>query len=461
MSCLIRGRRPSMRVSNKYNDFINTIAKVEFLEGQTAAGKTTVGIFKFILDVADSDQDQHILAALDLGTAEKNIINKPHGIIDEFGPLVEYRGGGSAGEKMPHILLHTSKGDKKIYVLGYADKARWKKALGNQYGILYIDEINIADMDFVREAAMRCDKLIATLNPDDPSLPIYSEYINHSRPLPQYEADEPDAIMQELEKEQPKPGWVHWFFRMQDNISLSDDKIETIIGNVPPGTKLYKNKIEGIRCRATGLVFSNFDTKKNVIKSTTLAGTKFKRLSIGVDTAYSQKSPDTITMSLNGITKDGKLITLEERVYNNAERKTPLAPSDVVKEIVAFADFCRTAWGDFRTIYIDSADQATITECLKYKRENGCIYQFIPAYKETKILDRVNLQLGWIAKEQYLVCDHCKEHLREIGVYSWQEDKNVPEDGHDHTVNACQYAWLPYIAEIGAANIRSTDEYYG
>ena len=56
---------------------------------------------------------------------------------------------------MAHLILHTSGGDRKIYVLGYADKARWKKALGGQYGCLYIDEINIADMEFVREASMR------------------------------------------------------------------------------------------------------------------------------------------------------------------------------------------------------------------------------------------------------------------------------------------------------------------
>lgn len=448
-----------MKVSNKYLDFINAEAKVEFLEGQTAAGKTTVGIFKFLLDVADSDQDQHILAALDLGTAEKNIINKPHGIIDEFGPLVEYRGGGAAGEKMPHIIFHTGKGDKKIYVLGYADKARWKKALGNQYGILYIDEINIADMDFVREAAMRCDKLIATLNPDDPGLPIYDEYINHSRPLEKYAADEPAEIMAELNKAEAKPGWIHWFFRMQDNISLSEEKIQTIIGNVPPGTKLYKNKIEGIRCRATGLVFSNFDAhhivEPAVIYNAVRNGLiKFKRLSLGVDTSYSQQSADTIAMIMSGITTTGKCYILNERVYNNAERHQPLAPSDVVREMIGFADFCRTAWGDFRTIYIDSADQATITECLKYRREHGSIYQFIPAYKDTKILDRINLQLGWLAHDQYLVSAACKEHIHELQTYSWQEDKDVPVDYGDHTINACQYAFLPYVHEIGVQNVK-------
>ena len=66
-----------------------------------------------------------------------------------------------------------------------------------------------------------------------------------------------------------------------------------------------------------------------------------------------------------------------------------------------------------------------------------------------KVLDRINLTLGWIAKKQFFVLESCAEVLREIGVYSWQEDKNAPEDANDHTVNATQYAFLPYVYEIG------------
>ena len=74
---------------------------------------------------------------------------------------------------MPHILFHTSGGDKIIFVVGYGNKRKWKDALGGQYGCLYIDEINTADIEFVREAAMRSDYLMATLNPDDPGLDVY------------------------------------------------------------------------------------------------------------------------------------------------------------------------------------------------------------------------------------------------------------------------------------------------
>ncbi|WP_218571610.1 hypothetical protein, partial [Klebsiella grimontii] len=104
---------------------------------------------------------------------EKNIIQSELGIIDIFGDLVTYHSKGNKDHSLPHLKYKTSNGEKIIYVLGYDNKARWKKVLGGQYGCLYIDEINIADMEYVREIFMRADYVMATLNPDDPELPIY------------------------------------------------------------------------------------------------------------------------------------------------------------------------------------------------------------------------------------------------------------------------------------------------
>ena len=448
-------------LSPKYKAFLRCKAPVEFLEGTTAAGKTTVGIFKFILKCAASPKKIHILSGLDLGTIEKNIINKDLGILDDFGALTEYNARGRGAYSLPHIVLHTSAGDKIIYVLGYDNKARWKKALGGQYGCLYIDEINIADMEYVREASMRCDYLLATLNPDDPSLPVYKEYVNCSRPLPEWESETPRPILDML-TEEPKPGWVHWFFSFEHNAGLSAEKIEQIKLNVPKGTKLYKNKIEGLRGRATGLVFSNFDRKRHVITETQLwqrieqdtkrgsTAEHFVQLSAGLDTAYSQKSPDTIAMSFIGITDRGRLVVLDEQVYNNAELSTPIAPSDTVLRFIDFLEKNRERFGFARNVFIDNADQATKTELEKYKRERGCVYIFNNAWKKMKIIDRINLQLGWLAQDKMLVLDNCKVYINELGVYSWREDKdNEPEDGHDHMINSVQYAFLPFVSQIG------------
>lgn len=455
-------------LSDKYKAFIRHDAPVEFLEGTTAAGKTTVGIFKFMLKVAESPKKYHIIAAKDTGTAEKNIINKDLGIVDDFGVLTEYNGNGTKDEKIPHILYHTNKGDKIVYVMGYGDKKKWQKALGGQYGCLYIDEINTADIDFVREASMRCDYFMATLNPDDPNLPVYQEYINCSRPLPEYKEDAPNEI-NEMLREEPKPGWVHWFFSFIHNWGLPKEKIEQIKLNVPKGTKLWKNKILGLRGRATGLVFSNFDRKHHVRskewakKFIQNRGNKeqqewFEWFTAGLDTAYSSKSPDTIAMSFVGITNKGRLVLLDEKVYNNADLDEPIAPSDTVVNFIDFLERNRKEWGMAKHTFIDNADQATITEFKKYKRSHPeCLYIFNDAYKKVTIIDRIMLQLGWMSfddekrkKPCYYILEHCKAYIQELDTYSWKEDKDSePEDGNDHMINSVQYAWIPYRAKIG------------
>ena len=439
-------------LSRKYIDFINTVDNVaaDFLEGTTASGKTTVGAgIKFMRMVSRSKKRSHIIAAKTTGIAEKNILQQDNGILD-IHPGAKYYGNGDKDNKLPHIKFE----GKIIYVLGYDNRDKWELVLGSQFGCVFIDEINTANIDFVREVSTRNEYLMATMNPDDPGLPVYKEFVNRSRPYKKYAADVPAEIMAEL-KEEPVPGWRYWFFTFRDNLSLTEEEIRKKVQSAPPGTKLYKNKIQGLRGKATGLVFPNFDRKKHTVAKAWVKGQveagkiKFRKFSCGLDTSYSAKSPDTIAMLLQGITEDRKLITLEEKVYSNAELDQPLAPSDTAVKFVEFLERRRKEWGFAKDVFIDSADQATITELRKYKRLHGCLYNFIDAYKKVEILDRVKLMLGWIQQGCYLVVDTCTEHLNEFDRYSWDEEKDRPEDGHDHTVNASQYGWIPYRNIIG------------
>lgn len=438
------------------------------LEGVTAAGKTTVGIFKFMLKVAESPKKLHIIAAKTVGIAEKNIINKELGIKDDFGVLVEYNGNGNKDEKLPHILFHTNKGDKVIYVMGYSTKDKWENALGGQYGCLYIDEINTAHIDFVQEAIMRSDYTMGTLNPDAPDLPVYANFINHCRPLEEYINDAPTEINNQLNEQSPKKGWTHWFFNFKDNLGLTKEKQEEIIDSVPVGTKLYKNKILGLRGKATGLIFGIFSRKhhliskedaKKLIKTDARSEQEeyFTIFTSGLDTSYSSKSPDTIAMSFSGITNKGRYILLDEKVYNNAHLDESIAPSDTVANYIDFLERNRKEWGFAKNVFVDSADQATITELRKYKRLHPeCLYIFNDAYKKVTILDRIRLQLSWMNYREeknilpsFLILDTCKNYISEMESYSWKEDKDEePEDGHDHMINSTQYGWIPYRDKI-------------
>lgn len=435
-----------MKLSPKYKAFLKYPAVVEFLEGTTFAGKTTIGVLKFMNHVCQSEKKLHIISGLDLGTVEKNIINKELGIIHVFGSCVVYNSSGAGKYSKPHIAYYTPMGEKIIYVLGYDTKVRWKKVLGGQYGCVYIDEINVADMDYVREISIRCDYLLATLNPDDPNLPIYHEYINHSRPLVEWEHETPKELLEQL-KEQPKDGWIHWYFSFMHNAGLDKKKREQIINSVQKDTKLYKNKILGLRGRSTGLIFNL--CKEHIISKDKAKEYQFQLFSCGVDTSYSQKSQDTFAFVFSGFTKCGRKVTLAVQTYNNKDLAEPISPSDIPVLLIKFLEKCRDEWGFAKDIFIDSADQATITECNKHKRTKGAIYNFVPSYKQLKIIDRLNLQIGWMAGGNYLILDGCKELIDEMNVYSWKTDGNEPEDRNDHTINADQYSWIPYKHMIG------------
>lgn len=442
-------------------------------------GKTTVGISKFMLKIAQyTGSKPSIIAGLDLGTIEKNIINSDHGLIDVFGDyedggMIEYNPSGAKKIRLPHIIFHTDNGNKIIYVLGYDNKRRWKKALGGQCYGLFIDEFNIADMDFVREAFMRADYRLCTMNPDDPNKECYSQYVNKSRPIDKYKNDAPEELLNML-NEPRMADWTWWYFTFDHNMSLTEEKKKSIIDSVPVGTKLWKNKIKGLRGKATGLVFINFDRNKHVItkeqakqfikqtedvavqltyknKSVKIEGEYFEIFTAGLDTSYSSQSPDTIAMSFAGITNKGRYILLDERVYNNAELEIPLAPSDTVKNFVDFLERNRKEWGLARNVFIDCADQATIKEFDKYKRQNPCIYIFNDSWKsKMQVIDRINAQLGWFMHDYYLIVDTCVKYCGELDVYSWKEDKdNEPEDGNDHMINSTQYSWIPYANKIG------------
>ena len=407
-----------------------------------------------MLQVAKSKKKMHIIASKTTGVAEKNIIQKEYGLLDVFGDLVKYNGNGDKDNKIPHIKYQTSNGEKIIYILGYDNKDKWKMALGSQFGCVMIDEVNTADIEFVREICTRCDYLMMTLNPDDPNLPVYDEFINCCRPLKKYEKDVPDSIMEDLERCEAKKDWVYWFFSFYDNASLSEADIEKKKLSAPKGTKLYKNKILGLRGRATGLIFCNFDRKKNLITKQQAKELKFMYFTAGLDTSYSSTSNDTIAMTFMGITEDKKLVYLDEEVYNNKDNKEiPLAPSDTAIKFVNFLEKNRRDWGLARDVFVDSADQATMTELKKYKRQRPNLYNFVNSYKKVEILDRINFVLSWIDSVDgvfYYVCDHCKAHIGELETYSWKEDKDEPEDDHNHTIDSSCYSWIPFRKKIGS-----------
>lgn len=449
------------KLSSKYKDFLKyNDAELEILEGTTASGKTTTGIVKFLFKVAASNQKLHIISGQNLGIVEKNIINCELGILDIFGDTVSYNPKGKGKNGLPHIVYKINdETEKIIYILGYDNTSRWKYALGGQYGCIYIDEINTADMAYVRQAVMRCDYLMGTLNPDDPDKEIYKEYINRCRPLEKYKNDGPSELLEMLD-EPAMPNWVWWYFSFDHNAGLSEEKKAKIKRTHSEGTVDHLHYVLGMRGKAEGIIFDNFDVKKHcvkykdsleLVKKNNQQNEYFIQFTAGLDTSYSKNSDDTIAMSYLGITNKRNLYLLDELVLNNKIEKVPFAPSDIVKKFVEFLEKNRKIYGFARDVFIDSADQATITELKKFKVNTGSIYNFNNAYKALKIIDRIQIQKGWYATGNMFVVDTCENFIKEMKTYSWSDKKNKtePQDANDHMINSVQYAWIPFKTIIG------------
>ena len=399
-----------------------------------------------MLKVAESKLKYHVIAAQDVGIAEKNLVNSERGVIAEWSLLATYYPNGKDKIRLPHIYFETPNGIKIIYIAGYGDESKWKKVLGSQFGCVYIDEVNICAIEFLREITHRCKYMMTTSNPDTPDLTVYKEFINKSRPLEQYENDYPKELLNEL-NEPCVDGWVHWYFTFYDNASLTESDIQEKISAVPVGTKMYKNKILGLRGRATGLVFNL--QPEHIVSREWAKKQKYVYYSIGVDTSYSKLTHDKLSFVAIGITKERKCIVLKNESFNNKDNTQPFAPSDVIPMINAFAERIKEEYGFARTVYIDSADSGTIQEAQKYKIKTGCIYDFVGAWKKTKIITRIQLQQSWMQTGDFLVVgEDCTDYVGELNTYSYDE-KNQPEDGHDHNINATQYAFLPYKKLIG------------
>lgn len=447
-----------LKLSQKYKDFIRSPYFFEVMEGTTSSGKTvTATNLKFMMKVINSDKDQHILAGKSIGVLEKNIIHSDYGILYFWNGMVEYKGKGSSEYKMPHLVVHIpDKKDKIIFLVGYSDRKRWENIRGSQFGCAFIDEANLANLDFLQEITMRCSTWICmTLNPDDPSKDIYPNFINSCSPVKKYKKDIPLEILKYF-SDKPKKNHKYWFFSFKDNLGISEERVQQIKDSNQEGTKRYNNLVLGLRCRAEGLCFPNFGAS-SLISEEQILNLKFKYFMSGLDTSYSVKTDDTIAMTFLGITEDGKLIYLDEKVLSNKNNPNPFSPSDVVKEYIKFLDDCvkRYSVGNrFKGCYIDEADSATYIEFKKYKKEHREIRYILnkSAKNELQIKDRIWLQVGWIKSGHYLVNEKCKEHIHEMENYSWHEDKiETPEDKNDHTINSQQYAFIPFRFRIGLA----------
>ncbi len=176
--------------------------------------------------------------------------------------------------------------------------------------------------------------------------------------------------------------------------------------------------VHGKWCTVDGLVYTDFEAKKNVVAPQDNNVGNYSRYVIGVDVGFT----DPFVLLVGGIDNDGKICILEEFVKTKMNED---AQADKVEELAAKygAD----------AIYIDYAGMgASLIDNL---RNRG-----LAAMKATKNrnagISRVRSKL---ATNTLTFSSTCTNLIHEIENYEYKEGTEEPKDGNDHCLDALRY----------------------
>ena len=351
--------------------------------------------------------------------------------------------------------------EKIIYVMGANDKSSIGRLRGmNKIGISYIDELDQIEPTFAEELSVRSnERFIASLNPNDPSKPIY-RLINKSRPLEKYAKDVPPEIYSELMKETPNKDWVYFFFNFYDNPIMTEEIIERKKAPLKEGSALFNALIKGLRFKAEGIVFDCLSNKnlldeEEIIRRMGIdikEGEKpiiFDRFTAGLDTSFSHNTPDTNALIFSGITRDGHIYILEEYVLNN--RDLPEGQRIYASSLCGIIDNKLTEWcnkwGHFNTFYIDCADANMIGEFGKYRRTHGSDFQAVKCNKKTFNIKARNDKINeWLQTDFMHINKNCVNLIAEFYTYAYDSETGKPFDRSNHTIDAFNYSWTAALS---------------
>jgi PBSX family phage terminase large subunit len=371
------------------------------MEGPARSAKTALAIQAFFLAVYDSDEQYHLIAGQSYETITRNLLDADViGLLKAFNLKLERDKIGNS-----YIAIQTEKkGKKVIRIVPYGDKSKWKSILGATIGVALIDEVNIADKQFIlelfaRQASVDKPKQIWTLNGDDPEHYIYQEFINYCTMV----GDIPSstlAIMQSFQESKGiKQGYYYLHFKMSDNPVMTPEKIERISSIYPVDSFYYKTKVLGERGVQGDMLFLDYMGSQLLVD-----GGKYKpdikRYTIGIDIGESQALNAFV---LIGWTQDyRKAIVLSELHFQKLGYKEKTAKLRGWLEIILKYIPSQMVEG----IFVDSAEGNFIEDIsTDFYRDYGI--KVAPSYKAT-IKERVDMMIIGFSTKRILIDDSCR-----------------------------------------------------
>lgn len=362
--------------------------------GAKRSGKTVLDNDLFLFELRRAKQNaaaagiknpQYILAASDLGSVHRNVLNELSG---KYGIEFQF-------DKFNRFLLFGVQvccfGHSKINDLG---RIRGMTAWG-----AYINEASVSNEAVFDEIKNRCSgdgaRLLMDTNPDRPDHWLKRDYID--------KADGKTI--------------VEYSWRLDDNTFLTDRYRDSIKASTPSGM-FYDRAINGAWVSADGMVYPDFDQKIHYVSLSQVPVDEIAKWFVGVDFGWEHYG----AMVLLGRTQDGRYYLVKEWA---AKHRHIDGWAEIALEIKAKLGninfYCDAARPDL----VQKLREAGVRAIYARKDVLAGISEVASLYKQRRL---------------FVVRENVQRFQEEIYSYVWKPGADEPVKENDDVQDAVRYA---------------------
>lgn len=413
-------------------------------EGGKRGGKNVLQTLIFCSLLETHKNKIHLVAGVSSATAKLNILD-----CDGYGLLNYFEGRCREGKYKDRdcVYVQTKTGEKIVLVSGGGKDGDEKLIKGNTYGMAYVTEANECHRKFLKEVFDRTlsstdRKIFHDLNPKEEEHWYYTEILK---------------FHEEQQANDENYGYNYGHFTLVDNMSMSDEKIRTVLKTYQKGTVWYKRDIKGERAVAEGIIFRKF--KENNIPylcdDSILKYNKDGEL-------FPRPSKVIIGMDFGG---NGSMTTMVcslyfrgyHFIYPVEEDYLELSPdidaNNICDKYIEFYRRCAAKYERIDWTFPDSASTTMINSLRSAAKKEGLPYDHIAGCRKNEISERPRTVDLLLNTGRMKVHKRCVNLRKAIGTLKWDEKQpNIPEDKNIGNCNdwwdALCYTMLDFIEYI-------------
>ena len=300
--------------------------------------------------------------------------------------------------------------ENRFYLFSGKDEGSASLIQGITLSGVMFDEVALMPRSFVEQALARCSvqgsKFFFNCNPEYPSHWFYREWI----------------------QKRDKKNAVYLHFTMDDNPSLSD-QMKQRYRSLYAGA-FQRRFIDGEWVSVSGAVYPFMDSPHMYRQRPCEPMDEYC-----VSCDYGTVNPTS--MGLWGL-KSGIWYRIDEYYYDSKAEHSARTDEEHYKGLEELAGERKV-----KAVIIDPSARSFAEVIRRHKK-----YEVIPA--ENSVIDGIRKTFSALKEGRVVICDHCKDAIREFSLYRWDENKNSDAviKENDHAMDDIRY-FVSYI-ESGA-----------